>query len=1269
MRVHGVRPGRELAVLLSVTSRIEPELIRAVRVVAAPRLDVGAESDLWFGELVDQRGAGYITLREELLPELRQELAGLLEESPPGAPVHKLEEAISRVHGGRSPALLAEERVTWLAVARPRDADTQISAVLQPALRALVEEGREGIARWFVDAWRRFPEAVRTSTVGWQLATLSFARFPARAVSLDQPARLTLADLGPIAGQLPAVRLPVRRDGVRIVLGEGARGPGGFALTVPDSDPRILELVVGTSTRTVLVGPGETVEEWVGPDSVRLVSADGAVYELPAGREPGRGATSEHITVSYAGFHRPWAAWIAHQLEQVGLRTTMLRWDPGSEGRLADMLSDLLRVPGRLLLVLDDSYFRLGPRTGEEWTSALREVVPPNADRLAAVSVANEALPAGVAALRPAGLHGLAAAEARRRILRRLDIDPVVTAAAEGDVNAPRYPDDPPEIRRIPRRNERFTGRDKILEDLHDRLTAGGNEGARCALHGISGVGKSQIAQEYSHRFGNAYDVVYWVSANYRGTAREQLAQLAEHLGLSVGQEIGDRIRAVQEALRTGRPHERWLLVFDGADFMDQIEDLIPEGRGHVLLTTLTRDWSAAGRAEEIEVPPFLREESAAYALRRAPRLTPGEADDLADAVEDLPLLLAQTAAWLDTNPMPVREYVALIRRGEPDQVGIGIGENYPMSFQTSWSITLNTLRERAPGAAELLKLLAFFSPDAIPVRLIQSARAPDLPEHLAALAADPIGWPTALRRLSEATAVRLDQETVADTVQMHRLYHGFLRNDLSEDEGVALSATACRILARADPRMPTEPGVWHRYAELVPHLTYSGALESDDEEVQDLVVNCMNYLRTCGEYQTGLTLCEEALARWHGRIPPTRRVMLLATTLHTNLLRRSGRYREAEAVGRSVVLAFADRAPDDPDLLTARNALGGALLAQGRFHEAHELYEDMHRHNQRTFGAENPRTLQARENLGLALGLLGRYEAALELYDENARVRTRLYRGDHPDTLRSVLDATRMLRLLGRYTEAMPRQELNVRLHRRRLGPNNPETLRAEHNLALCMRRQGDLTGAEALMSSVVARCVQVQGLRHPETLMVQADLAALTREQGNLDESRELSERVAERYRELVGEDHPYTIGTYGNTGLVLWEYGERDAALAIAERVLVGMRRAVGEDHPWVLGCALNASGARHLAGHEEDALELSRGNLRQAVRTLGGTHPLTLSCKAALADDLRTLRRAEEAGELEREALQQLTDTLSAQHPHTMSVRRRERLHWDFEPQPI
>ncbi len=988
------------------------------------------------------------------------------------------------------------------------------------------------------------------------------------------------------------------------------------------------------------------------------------------------GGPAEHFTISYAGFNRPWAAWIAHRLERQGHGTAMLRWDPPVEMPLTEALGNLLTAPGRVLLVLDDWYFSLGPRTDAEWTEALHTVVPANVDRFAAVSVATRALPPTAAPLSPVDLRDLDAREAHRRIMRRLGLDGERTASdLEPDAAAPRFPNDPPAVWSLPRRNVRFTGRDSALEALHERFAAGGRGGARCSLRGISGVGKSQIAAEYAHRFSNDYDIVWWVSAGFRATAREQFAALAPRLGLETGTELGDRIRAVQEALRTGRPYRKWLVVFDSADDMEQIEDLLPEGNGHVLLTTLTQDWAATGTVSEIEIRPFERVESIAYARRRAERLTVEEADQLADAVEDLPLLLAQTSAWLATNPMAAKDYIELIRRGSPSQIAIRISSDYSMGFQTSWSITLNTLAERSPEATELLRLFAFFAPDAIPVRLIQTARPSDLPEHLAALAADQIRWHTALRRLSESTAVRMDyvetseQEPVVDTVQMHRLYHSFLLGNLSETERDELSATACRVLAGADPRSPGDTREWARYAELIPHLETSGALDSTEPDVRRLILNCLNYLKLRGENSTALRLCELTVPRWRAALPRHDPALLEISRMHANMLRRCGRYREAEALGRAAVEELAAvREPGDPELLWAQNSLGGSMMALGSYEEARALYAASVEAYTRLLGEEAPRTQQDRGNLALALGLLGRYQEALDLHAVNLRIRERLLHPRHHLTLHSGLQYAWMLRLLGRYAEATSRQEQNVRVHRQIMDQFNPQTMRAELNLALCMRRTGQVPAAEALMRSVVERFQQTQGPRHPDTLMVQADYATLLRSHGDLDQARELSVGVAERYRGLVGADHPYAIGTEGNVGLVLWEYGEREEALAGAERSWHDMAAAVGEDHPWTLGCALNTSGARNLAGDEESAARLSRENLERAKAVLGDTHPLTLSCKAALADDLRALRRTQEAAKLEGEALQQLGDTLGAQHPHTMAVRRRERPYWDFEPQP-
>lgn len=989
---------------------------------------------------------------------------------------------------------------------------------------------------------------------------------------------------------------------------------------------------------------------------------------------------AEPISISYAGFNRPWAAWIAHQLELLGHPTAMLRWNPARERPLVDELTGLLAAPDRILLVLDDWYFGLGPRSEDEWNDALHTVIPQHAHRFAAATVAT-AMPTAAAALAPVDLRDLGTGEARRRILTRLGIDPDAPVRPDREPErAPRFPNDPPVVFNTPRRNYRFTGRDAILERLHGALASGSagsgaaGQGTRIALSGISGVGKSQIAIEYTHRFGSDYDVVWFVNASYRMTAREQLADLSVRLNLPVGNNIGDRVRRVRDALRTGRPYRRWLLVFDSADEMELLDDIIPEGDGHVLITTRTRDWAVSGGAEEIEVPHFTRAESTAFALRRAPRLTEAEADGLAEAVQDLPLVLSQTAAWLDSSTMAPADYIELLREKEPGKFGISIGSDYPMGFLTSWSITLNGMREKTPAAAAMLNLFAFFSPDSIPVSRIVE-RSDELPPHLAELANDPISWHSALRRLSESTAVTIDYlseqspETEVEKVQMHRLYHRFLQSDLPEDEREVLSATACRILAAADPRRPLDTREWGRYAELLPHLEPAGAMESSDPAVQELVLHCIDYLITRGEYRTALRMSELALSHWTVRMEPTHRPMITLVHRHAEALRNLGRFRESEAAGRQLVDVLVPvRDPEDPDLLRARNGLGGALMGLGEFEAARDLFDDVRAKYAGLLGPEHPRTMSPLGNYALTLGLLGRYREALDLHRRLLSLREKRLGAKHYHTMVSGIHYAWMLRLLGRYEEAYSGQSLNAELHRQVRGRHNPQTLRAEHNLALCLRRLGRLNEADTLMESVVERFTQVQGPRHPETLMVEADYATFLREHRDLQRARELAESVNRRYEAMLGEQHPYTAGTLGNVGLALWPTGDWQEASEIAELALTRMTAAVGPAHPWTLGCALNAAAARNRLDAPDHAEELSRQTLDTVREVLGTQHPMALSAMMALADDLRSQRRSQEAKKVEREAMQVLSDTLGADHPHTIASRRRERPYWDFEPQP-
>ncbi|MDW4906288.1 tetratricopeptide repeat protein [Streptomyces sp. ADMS] len=254
---------------------------------------------------------------------------------------------------------------------------------------------------------------------------------------------------------------------------------------------------------------------------------------------------------------------------------------------------------------------------------------------------------------------------------------------------------------------------------------------------------------------------------------------------------------------------------------------------------------------------------------------------------------------------------------------------------------------------------------------LLWKERPANLPPRIAALASDRQAWDAALLRLAETSAVRLVfGEDGAERAEVHRLYHSLLREGLGEDERDLFSQVACDTLAAADPGDPLDNRTWSRYAELIPHLEISGALDSRREAVSQLTLNCVNYLRGRGEARTGLWLCELTIARWHSRMAPDSSEMLILTHQHANMLRRMGRYREAEAVGRAVVDRLSVRWPDDdPALLRAKNGLGGTLVALGVYREAYELFRDVYRSSSPD---DDVPSSQARSNLANAAALLG---------------------------------------------------------------------------------------------------------------------------------------------------------------------------------------------------------------------------------------------------------------------------------------------------------
>jgi len=994
------------------------------------------------------------------------------------------------------------------------------------------------------------------------------------------------------------------------------------------------------------------------PEDLRLQYKEAFTRRQPA--------ALTQVYLSYAPEDRMWADWIEAVLSRAGFRVLPRSTVASAAMEIGDLQADRERQSApRAIAVLSSAYMH-SPEARSVWKALSAVDATGTHRRLVPIRISDVRITEPFTDQQVVDLARMDASQATAKLLWALDrpAQPAGSMAAQSE--DPRFPGAIPPIWNVPARNADFTGRGAMLELLRDKLAGGGVAVVVAqALYGLGGVGKTQLALEYAHRFMADYDLVWWVPSERAEEISLALADLARKMGLQVGDNVAEAAEAALEELRRDTtPH--WLLIFDNADDPKQLEPYLPTGAGHVLITSRNQAWGHA--AEPLEVDVFTKEESVAHLLRHVPELAISDAEKVAEALGHLPLAVEQASAWLEQTGMPARTYIDQLATESTRILALNQPPDYPMPVVATWNLSFDQLR--SPASVRLLQILAFCSPGPISMDLLYSdeMNASLLPFDETLTEKLMLG--RVIRDISRFALIKVDQGT--DSLQIHRLVQAVIRSQMTDEEQIEARHEVHKILVGARPRQgeTDDPANWSTYDIIWPHLGPSDAEECEDSRTRQLLIDWVRFQWKHGEFEACLALAKRLENLWTHQLGPDDPQTLHLRFQIANVLRSEGRFDEARELD-IYVLEQQRRVlgPDHPHTLMTAGGLGADHCALGYFEEALTYYKESYERFKEQFGDEYPRTLAAAHNLACSMRLVGDYSEARKL-DEETLDRQRVVLGpDHPSTLLSAGSLAHDMRAGGEFRDSVDLLRVTWDRYRTVLGEDMPDTLRTAASLAVSLRKAGEQAEAMALAQDTYERYKRRYGSDTPDARSCALNLACDYAAVDDMPRALELVTDVKSAHEASLGKDHPNTMVAGNNLACYLRCIGRVPEALVLTQDTLRRMRQRLGETHPLTLSCAVNLANCQGDSEELEAAMTLERQTIAQLQQKLGGEHPDTLICEANQAITLHAAGQEADAEQLRTRILNDFSRILGPGHPDAAQLRKWQRINRDLEPQVI
>ena len=281
------------------------------------------------------------------------------------------------------------------------------------------------------------------------------------------------------------------------------------------------------------------------------------------------------------------------------------------------------------------------------------------------------------------------------------------------------------------------------------------------AIHGLGGVGKTQLAMEYVKQHADSYDIIWWIHAEQTQTILSDLASLGAKLELPPNQNLEQFAGNVLQHLSS---INSWLLVYDNAVDSNSLSGLLPaEGTGDVLITSRSRNWT--GKAETIPVDVMNKTEAVRLLNDRSNDKDTTTAKEIAKRLGYLPLALEVAAAYCAASSIKLSVYLELLDSAGLTLLDAEQAPDYPAIVSATWQPSFEAAVVLCPAVDDIMTILAFVDADNFPVEVLE--------KHIS----DKLLCNDALKALLALSLIRREDGLVS----IHRLVQEVYRDQLTQ--------------------------------------------------------------------------------------------------------------------------------------------------------------------------------------------------------------------------------------------------------------------------------------------------------------------------------------------------------------------------------------------------------------------------------------------------------------------------------------------------------